>query len=180
MDNKNPEERVPEEQLPENRTQEIDEEDEAQRAQRRRLAESWREVGEQLQEFGAKFASAFRSGWAQESQASEEEAVRNLRDDLRSVADRLDRVMKRAASETEPQRAAAARATRGASERLLAETRDAAIVALQALTRQLEGLTGRLERAQREREEQAASEPTPLPSGEARTEEDRSGSGQTP
>ena len=144
-----------------------------QSAPRAKLADSWREVGEQLQEFGAKFASAFRTGWSEESQQaaegqpsvgrpeSEEEAVRNLN----AVSDRLDRVLKRAATETESQRAAAMRATRGASERLLSETREAAIVALQVLTRQLESLTTRLERVRQE-EEAASSEPTPLPAGE--------------
>lgn len=147
--------------------------EEGQSAPRAKLAESWREVGEQLQEFGARFASAFRTGWTEETQQaaegqtagerpeSEEEAVRNLN----AVVERLDRVLKRAASETESQRAAAMRATRGASERLLSETRDAAIVALQVLTRQLESLTNRLERAQQE-EGAVNTEPTPLPPGE--------------
>ncbi len=148
-------------------------------ARRAKLAESWREVGEQLQEFGARFASAFRTGWSEETQQaaegqtageraeSEEEAVRNLN----AVADRLDRVLKRAASETESQRAAAMRATRGASERLLSETREAAIVALQVLTRQLESLTARLERVQQE-EQAVSTEPTPLPAGEPPVSED--------
>ena len=152
--------------------------EQTQSARRARLADSWREVGEQLQEFGARFASAFRTGWAEESQQSaegqvsgerpesEEEAVRNLN----AVADRLDRVLKRAASETESQRAAAMRATRGASERLLSETREGAIVALQALTRQLEALATRLERVQQEGQA-VSSEPTPLPSGEPPTTE---------
>lgn len=148
-------------------------------ARRAKLTESWREVGEQLQEFGARFASAFRTGWSEESQQpaegqpagerpeSEEEAVRNLN----AVADRLDRVLKRAAVETESQRAAAMRATRGASERVLSETREAAIVALQVLTRQLESLTARLERVKQE-EEAAKTEPTPLPAGEPPVSED--------
>ncbi len=148
-------------------------------ARRAKLTESWREVGEQLQEFGARFASAFRTGWSEETQQaaegqsaserpeSEEEAVRNLN----AVSDRLDRVLKRAATETESQRAAAMRATRGASERLLSETREAAIVALQVLTRQLESLTARLERVQQE-EQAVSTEPTPLPAGEPPVSED--------
>lgn len=147
--------------------------EEVQSAPRAKLADSWREVGEQLQEFGARFASAFRTGWSEESQQtaegqttierpeSEEEAVRKLN----AVAERLDRVLKRAATETESQRATAMRVTRDASERLLSEGREAAIVALQVLTRQLESLTNRLEHIRQE-EEGANTEPAPLPPGE--------------
>lgn len=109
------------------------------------LAESWREVGEQLRELGNRLAAAFRVSWSEERSADQEEAVRNLRDDLRTAADRLDRVMRRVAEQTEGPRTSAFHATREASERSVAEARVAAINALRGLNRQLEVLAERLE-----------------------------------
>jgi hypothetical protein len=54
---------------------------------------------------------------------------------------------------------------------LLSETREAAIVALQVLTRQLESLTARLERIHHE-EQAVSTAPTPLPAGEPPVSED--------
>jgi len=109
------------------------------------LAESWREVGEQVRELGNRLALAFRASWSAERSADQEETVRNLRDDLRAAADRLDRVMRRVAEETEGPRTSAFKATREVSERSVAEARVTAISALRSLNRQLEVLVDRLE-----------------------------------
>ncbi|HUY99606.1 MAG TPA: hypothetical protein VMU89_04605, partial [Thermomicrobiaceae bacterium] len=69
----------------------------------------------------------------------------NLRDDLRAAADRLDRVMRRVAEETEGPRTSAFKVTREVSERSVAEARVTAISALRSLNRQLEVLVDRLE-----------------------------------
>lgn len=111
----------------------------------RSLSEAWREVGEQLRELANRLAMAFRAAWGSERGAEEEAAVRNLRDDLRDAADRLDRVLRRVAEETEEQRTRAAQVTREASERSLAEARVAALQALRTLNRQLDTLVQRLE-----------------------------------
>lgn len=136
------------------------------------LAESWREVGEQLQELGTRLAAAFRAAWSAERSAEQEETVRDLRDDLRAAADRLDRIMKRMAAETEPQRSAALRATRDASERSLGEARSAAVTALRSLNRQLDALAARLEREREEQQPKALPEQRP----DDETEPPRSGS----
>ncbi|MBX6722936.1 MAG: hypothetical protein IRY92_06850 [Dactylosporangium sp.] len=111
----------------------------------RSLTESWREVGEQLRELANRLAMAFRAAWGSERGAEEEETVRNLRDDLRDAADRLDRVLRRVAAETEEHRTRAAQVTREASERSLSEARVAAVQALRTLNRQLDTLVQRLE-----------------------------------
>lgn len=134
----------------------------------RGLAEAWREVAEQLRVLGMRLATAFRAAWQSESkteaQAEEEQAVRDLGDDLRALADRLDRVIKRVAGETEEERAQAARVARDASERSLSEARVAAVQAMHALSRQLGTFAERLE--QREgaaRDASAGDEPAEQP-----------------
>lgn len=141
-------------------------EQEARAGERGALAETWREVGEQLRELGTRLANAFRAAWGEERDPAEDEAVRKLRDDLREAADRLDRALRRVATETEPHRARAVRVTREASERTLAEARVAAVQALRTLNRQLEELVTRLEQgAERapEGERPAASSEQPPP-----------------
>ena len=127
----------------------------------RSLADAWREVGEQLRELGNRLAQAFRVSWSAERSADQEEAVRNLRDDLRSAADRLDRVMRRVAEQTEAPRTSAFRATRAASERSVAEAREAAISSLRGLNRQLELLADRLEEQRRQESGSDAPSETP-------------------
>ena len=125
------------------------------------LAESWREVGEQLREFGNRLAVALRASWSAERSADHEETVRNLRDDLRTAADRLDRVMRRVAEETEGPRTSAFKATREASERSVAEARTTAISALRSLNRQLEDLAERLEQERQRSDGESGSGANP-------------------
>lgn len=117
------------------------------------LGASWREVSEQLQELGAKLATAFRTAWTEERSAEQEEAARTLQDNLREAADKLERVVKRVATETEPERQAAVEATRGASEQVWAEARSVIVSGLRTLNRQIDALVERMEREQRDAQE---------------------------
>jgi hypothetical protein len=114
--------------------------------QRSRLADSWQEVGQQISDLFEKVSAAFRAAWSEERQHEGEQTARSLQNDLRATADRLERVMKRVAQETEEERAATLGTTRNVSERTVAEARTAAIGGLRTLNQQLEQLLGRLDR----------------------------------
>lgn len=130
-----------------------------QESGRESLSDSWKEVGEQLKELGSQLASTFRIAWSEEKQSEQEETVRNLQNDLRAAADRLERVVKRVADETEEERSATAKATREASDRSLSEARVASISALKSLNNQLQHLLDRLEREPEKSEQPASAAP---------------------
>lgn len=134
------------------------------------VADSWSEVGEQLQELATRLATAFRTAWNEEQEREQEEAAKNLSEDLRSAADRFDRTVRRMADETEEERAEALRITRQAGEKSLSEVRAAAVSALRTLNRQLDTLAARLERQQGTTVDAPPKELEP-PHEEATTEE---------
>lgn len=125
--------------------------------QQERLTESWREVGGQIQELVSRIADVFREAWSEERQTEQVEESKKLEDELRSSADRMERVFKRVATETEQERAAALKSTRKASDHTLSEIRIAAAKGLRALNEQLDDLAKTLERerAAREKEQSA-------------------------
>lgn len=128
-----------------------------------RLAESWQEIGRQVSELFEKISAAFRVAWTEErhgSTAAQEEA-RGLQADLRAAADRIERVMKRVATETEEERAATLEATRGVSERTVSEARTAAISGLKSLNQQLDQLVKRLDQQPGERTAPPTEPPPP-------------------
>jgi hypothetical protein len=128
-----------------------------------RLAESWQEIGRQVSELFEKISAAFRVAWTEErhgSTAAQEEA-RGLQADLRAAADRVERVMKRVATETEQERGATLEATRGVSERTVSEARTAAISGLKSLNQQLDQLVKRLDQQPGERTAPPTEPPPP-------------------
>ncbi len=123
------------------------------------LAESWREVGDQIQGLVSRIANVFRDVWSEERTEEPtfgaETTGERFEDELRSSADRMERVFRRVAAETEEERSKAMKSTREASERTLSEIRVVAARGLRALNEQLDDLAKTLdqERAAREKEQ---------------------------
>ena len=113
-----------------------------EQASQEQVAESLKEVGNQLQDLFSSIASAFRSAWNREQPTDEE---RRGVQDVRASFDRLERVMKQVAEQTPPQRREALEATRGASERAMSEARTATVSGLRLLNEQIQALIQRLE-----------------------------------
>ena len=111
-----------------------------------KLAESWKDVGEHIQHLFTSIATTFRQAWSQEQPVGE--TPRGVQD-VRASLDRLERVMKRVAENTEPQRAKTVEATREASERAVQEARTATASGLRTLSEQLQQLVQRLEQQNR-------------------------------
>ena len=111
-----------------------------------KLAESWKDVGDHIQHLFTSIATTFRQAWSQEQ--PEGETQRGVQD-VRASLDRLERVMKRVAENTEPQRAKTLEATREASERAVQEARSATASGLKTLSDQLQQLVQRLEQQNR-------------------------------
>ena len=120
-------------------------------------SDSWREVGEQIQGLVTRIAESFRSAWAEErsSTPDDDDTARKLEDDLRASADRLERVFKRVATETEEERSATFKTTREASSRAMGDARVLAARGLRSLNDQLDQLAKNLERERAEREKTA-------------------------
>jgi hypothetical protein len=115
------------------------------------LNEAWREVGSQFQLLGLRLAAALQRSWAASgSQEASEVAMRNLRDDLRIAADRVDHAIRDASEATVEDRTATLRATRRASEQSLEEARILTAATLRKLNRQLDHLVARLEEEEHE------------------------------
>ena len=116
--------------------------------------DSWREVGEQIQGLVSRIAEAFRSAWAEErsSEPAQNDTAQRLEDDLRASADRLERVFKRVAAETEDERSATMKTTRAASSKAMGEARVVAARGLRTLNEQLDQLAKTLERERANRE----------------------------
>ena len=107
---------------------------------------AWREVGTQFEILGNKLAGVIKRSWQASGRTeSSTETMRNLRDDLREAANRVDGVMNEAAEETRDERQATLRATRRASEQSLEEARVLTAATLRRLNRQLDLLASRLE-----------------------------------
>ena len=119
-----------------------------------RLTDSWREVGGQLQSLVSRLADAFREAWSEERKPEVFGPNENIEEELRASADRMERVFKRVASETESERAAAMKSTREASDRTLGEFRVAAARGLRALNEQLDDLAKSLERERNRRDKE--------------------------
>lgn len=131
-------------------------------------SDSWREVGTQLQELVSRISASFRTAWSEERSATpdqpeNEETARRLEDDLRDSADRLERVFRRVASETEQERSATLKTTRAASSRSLGDARDIAARGLRTLNEQLDQLAKNLEREQADREKKDDNQPPSSP-----------------
>jgi hypothetical protein len=111
-------------------------------------SESWREVGEQIQGLVSRIAEAFRGAWAEErsSAPEQDDRAQKLEDELRSSADRMERVFKRVAAETEEERSATLKTTRAASSKAVGEARVMAARGLRTLNEQLDQLAKTLER----------------------------------
>jgi hypothetical protein len=110
------------------------------------LSEAWRDVGTQFQLLGSRLAAALRRSWNEsDGGVVSTETMRNLRDDLREAANRVDYVIQDIASETQDERDATMRATRRASEQSLEEARILTAATLRKLNRQLDHLVQRLE-----------------------------------
>lgn len=125
-----------------------------------RLSNSWRDVGEQVQSLFASIADAFRVAWSEERKPEQEgESAKRLEDDLRASADRLERVFKRVAAETEEERSAAFKTTREASGRSLGEAKIVAARGLRTLNQQLDELAKTLERERASRDEEPPINP---------------------
>ncbi len=125
--------------------------------QQERLTESWREVGGQIQELVSRIADVFRVAWSEERKVETEDESQKLEDELRASADRMERVFKRVATETEEERASAMKSTRKASDQTMGEIRVAAAKGLRALNEQLDGLAKTLERERAAREQDQSS-----------------------
>ena len=106
-----------------------------------RLANSWREVGDQVQDLFGRIANAFRQSWSEEQPISRPGGI----EDLRGAADRLERVVRQVADQTEQEREAAKEATRQASGRSMEEARSAAISGLRILNTQITRLLRSME-----------------------------------
>lgn len=114
------------------------------------LNESWREVGNQFQQLGSRLASELKRSWASSgNRDASAETMRNLRDDLREAANRVDHVIQDVSQETRDERNETLRATRRASEQSLEEARMLTAATLRTLNRQLDHLVQRLEDEQR-------------------------------
>ncbi|HEX3721422.1 MAG TPA: hypothetical protein VHV31_01445 [Nitrolancea sp.] len=118
-------------------------------------SDSWREVGEQIHGLVSRIAEAFRGAWAEErsSEPTQHDVGERLEDDLRATADRLERVFKRVAAETEEERSATVKTTRAASSKAVGEARVVAARGLRALNEQLDQLAKTLERERADREQ---------------------------
>ncbi len=132
-------------------------------------SDSWREVGTQIQELVTRIASSFRTAWSEErssttDQPDNEETARRIEDDLRESADRLERVFRRVATETEQERSAAFKTTRAAGSRSMGDARDVAARGLRTLNEQLDQLAKNLEREQADREKKDDEQPPSSPS----------------
>ncbi len=119
-----------------------------------RLSESWREVGDQIQGLVSRIAGVFRVAWTEERSSDEpsDEESRRFDEDLRSSAERMERIFRRVASDTEEERAATMKSTRKASDQTLSEMRVVAARGLRALNEQLDDLAKTLERERAARE----------------------------
>ncbi len=119
-----------------------------------RLSESWREVGDQIQGLVSRIADVFRVAWTEERSSEEtaDEESRRFDEDLRSSAERMERIFRRVASDTEEERAATMKSTRKASDQTLSEMRVVAARGLRALNEQLDDLAKTLERERAARE----------------------------
>jgi uncharacterized coiled-coil protein SlyX len=140
---------------------------------RSELGDAWREVGEQVQQLGAKLAAALRQSWAattKEEDEEHEETMRRLRDDLRAAADRVENVLGQVKEQTTEERAAAMKATRKASSMSLDEARVLTASTLRKLNEQLDRLAERLEK-ERDRQTTDAEAAADAAPGEER--EDR-------
>jgi hypothetical protein len=131
-------------------------------------SDSWREVGTQIQELVSRIAESFRTAWSEErsttsEQTESDEAARRLEDDLRESADRLERVFRRVASETEQERSAAFKSTRAASSRSMGDARDIAARGLRTLNEQLDQLAKNLERERADGEKKDDDQPPSSP-----------------
>ncbi|HVX30406.1 MAG TPA: hypothetical protein VHA53_08010, partial [Nitrolancea sp.] len=127
-------------------------------------SDSWRDVGTQLQELVSRIAESFRTAWSEErstatEQGESEETARRLEDELRDASDRLERVFKRVAAETEQERSATLKTTRAASSRALGEAREIAARGLRTLNEQLDQLAKNLEREQADRDKKDDEQP---------------------
>lgn len=122
------------------------------------LSASWREVGDQVQGLVTRIANVFRTAWSEERDVSQGESQK-FDEELRSSADRMERVFKRVAAETEQERAEAMKSTRKASDQTLAEIRIVAARGLRALNEQLDELAKTLERERAAREKEQMYEP---------------------
>jgi hypothetical protein len=111
------------------------------------LRDAWREVGAQFQQLGTRLASALRrsSQSSGDQKTASVEMMRNLRDDLKEAANRVDRVIQDISEETIADREATLRATRRASAQSLEEARILTAATLRKLNRQLDHLVRRLE-----------------------------------
>jgi hypothetical protein len=130
-------------------------------------SDSWREVGEQIQGLVSRIAEAFRSAWSEErsSKPEQDDTAQKLEDELRASADRLERVFKRVAAETEAERSATMKTTRAASSKAMGEARVVAARGLRTLNEQLDQLAKTLERERANREhEQNANHENDAPS----------------
>ena len=116
--------------------------------------DSWREVGEQIQGLVSRIAEAFRGAWTEErsSEPEQNDTAQRLEDELRASADRLERVFKRVAAETEEERSATLKTTRAASSKAMGEARVMAARGLRTLNEQLDQLAKTLERERANRE----------------------------
>ena len=122
------------------------------------LTESWREVGGQIQGLISRIADVFREAWSEERRFDNIVKSERIEDELRTSADRMERVFKRVASETESDRAAAMKSTRQAGDRTLGEMKIAAARGLRALNEQLDDLAKSLERERRQRDQEHTPE----------------------
>jgi hypothetical protein len=125
--------------------------------QQERLTESWREVGEQIQGLVSRIADAFREAWSDERQPGPIPTSQKFDEELRASADRMERVFKRVASETEDERAAAMKSTRKASDQTFGEIRVAAARGLRALNEQIDELAKTLDRERAARKHDGTS-----------------------
>ncbi len=119
-------------------------------------AEAWREVGQHFQTFGASLAAAFRTAWQDEVG---QERLREVGQDLKSVANDLGRAIDQALDSTEAQRAreeveAVSRSAHEAAQKSWEESKPHVTAALNQVSAELEEMSARLRRATPPEEEE--------------------------
>lgn len=122
-----------------------------------RLSESWSEVGGQIQDLVSRLADVFREAWTDERKFQQFQSSMGIEDELRSSADRIGRVFRRVASETEDEWSATMKSTRKASDQTFNEVRVVAARGLRALNEQLDELAKTLDRERSSHEDQPNS-----------------------
>lgn len=120
--------------------------------------EVWREVGTRLEALGESLGRAIRAVWEREDT---QQHLESMQDGLQKMADEIDHAIKEASESAEGKKLReeaerAAESARVASEQTWQETRPHLLSAMRRINAELERVIERLERSEKETEEENA------------------------